>query len=346
VLPDLRLSVRVCPNDVLRYYFPEAPMFRFLLSVLAVLASHLALAQDANLLRHFEYDQNAPLDIKEVGVEKRGDVSIHDISYASPKGGRVPAYLVVPGGKGPFAAVVWGHWYMPGSEFLNRKEFLEEAVALAPSGVVSIMTDGPIARPGHVEDKTPLNEQQITDLVQQIVDMRRAADLLLARKDVDPHRLAYVGHSYDATVGGFLSGIDKRFKAFVLMAGTLSDDVDLKSEEYQKYRQKVGPGKFDAFVAKYSWADPGKYVSHAVPATVFLQYATQEKFLNPERDREYAAIVSEPKTFKLYDAPHALNAEARRDRIAFLAEQLHFKPPPADVIAKIPDLPQPPEPKE
>ena len=28
--------------------------------------------------------------------------------------------------------------------------------------------------------------------------------------------------------------------------------------------------------------------------------------------------MSEPKRFKLYDAPHALNAEARRDRLAFL----------------------------
>lgn len=321
-------------------------MLRFFLSVIVVLGSHLARAQDAALLSHFDYDQKAPLDIKEVGVEKRGDVSVHDISYASPKGGRVPAYLVVPGGKGPFAAVGWGHWYMPGSEFLNRKEFLDEAVALAPSGVISIMTDGPIARPGHVEDKTPLNEQQITDLVQQVVDMRRAVDLLLARKDVDRKRLAYVGHSYDATVGGFLAGIDKRFKAFVLMAGTLADEVDLKSEDYKQYRQKVGPEKFDAFVAKYSWADPGKYVSHAAPAVVFLQYASQEKFLNPDRDREYAAVVSEPKQFKLYDAPHALNAEARRDRIAFLAEQLKLKPPAPEVIAKIPDLPQPPEPKE
>ncbi len=320
-------------------------MLRFFLSVIAVLGSHLAMAQDAALLSHFDYDPKAPLDIKEVGVEKRGEVSIHDISYASPKGGRVPAYLVVPSGKGPFAAVVWGHWYMPGSEFLNRKEFLEEAVALASSGVVSIMTDGPIARPGHVEDNTPLNEQQVTDIVQQIVDMRRAADLLLARKDVDPKRLAYVGHSYNATVGGFLSGIDKRFTAFVLMAGPLSDDIDMKSEEYQRYRQKVGPEKFDAFAAKYSWTDPGKYVSHAAPATVFLQYASQEKFLNADRDRQYAAIVTEPKQFKLYDAPHALNAEARRDRIAFLSEQLKVKPPAAEVIAKIPDLPQPPEPK-
>jgi len=32
--------------------------------------------------------------------------------------------------------------------------------------------------------------------------MRRAADLLLSREDTDPNRLAYVGHSYNATVGG------------------------------------------------------------------------------------------------------------------------------------------------
>lgn len=93
-----------------------------------------ARAQDAEMLRHVDYDQTAALDIREKGVEKRGKVEIHDISYASPDGGRVPAYLVAPGGKGPFAAVIWSHWYMPGSEFLNRKEFLAEAVALAPPG--------------------------------------------------------------------------------------------------------------------------------------------------------------------------------------------------------------------
>src|ERR1700724_1203355 len=83
-------------------------------------------AQDADLLRHFYYDQKAPLDIQETGVEQRGDVAIHDISYASPRGGRVPAYLVVRKGKGPFAAVIWGHWYQDGSPFFNPKEFFDE----------------------------------------------------------------------------------------------------------------------------------------------------------------------------------------------------------------------------
>ena len=176
--------------------------------------------------------------------------------------------------------------------------------------------------------------------------MRRGADLLLARKDVEPHRLAYVGHSYHAEVGGFLSGADKRFKAFVLMAGPLSDKVDAQSDEYKQFRQQVGPEKFDAYVAKYQWLDPGKFVSQAAPATVFLQYASQEDFLTPVRAKQYAAIVSEPKQFKIYEAPHALNAEARRDRIVFLTDQLGLQPLPPDRVAAIPELPQPPKPSE
>ncbi len=303
------------------------------------------LAQDPKWVRHFDYDKTTPLDVKNLGIESRGETRIYDITYASPKGGDVPAYLVVPAkAKRPFAAIIWGHWYWQNSEMRNRKQFLEEAVALASVGVVSLLTDGPVARPGHVQDHTPLNEQQATDMVQQVIDMRRGLDLLLARKDVDPKRIAFVGHSYNASVGAILSGVDRRFKAFVLMAGTMSDEVDLKSEDYQSFRKKVGPEKFDSFMAAHSYLDCGKYISHAAPAIVFLQYATQEDFMTPERAREYERVVSDPKRFKIYEAPHALNAEARRDRIAFLTEQLKLKPLPANVIDGIPDLYQPPRP--
>jgi cephalosporin-C deacetylase-like acetyl esterase len=302
-------------------------------------------AQDREMLQHFDYDQKGALEVQEAAVERRGEVTIHDISYVSPKGGRVPAYLVVPSGKGPFAAVIWGHWYMPGSEFLNRKEFLDEAVALAPSGMVSLLIDGPIARPGFVRDPDPLGDLQIQQRVQAVVDMRRGADLLLARMDVDPKRLAYVGHSYNASTGAFLAGIDKRFKAFVLMAGNLSDAVDMRSMEFQDFRMKAGSEKVDAFISKYAWCDQGKYVAHAGPATVMMQYATQEDFMTPARAREYYGVVSEPKIFKLYEAPHALNAEARRDRVAFLVNQLRLKAPNPAAIARLPELVQPPDPK-
>ncbi len=308
------------------------------------------------LLRHWDYDRNAPFAIQEAGVQDRGGIKVHDISYAvptgdraaslGPNGGRVTAYLIVPPGKGPFPAVIYGHWCMPGSEKLNRTEFLDEAVVLARSGVIALLPDHVIAHPDFVQSKEMLNTQQIDVIVQQVVNTRRGADLLLARKDVDAKRLAYAGHSCNAEVGGFLAGIDKRFKAIVIMAGPLSDEVNIKSPAYQAYRQKVGAGKFDAFVAKYSWTDPGKYVSHSDGTPKLLQFATDEPYLNAERAKAYLPYVSDPKTLKIYEAPHALNPEATGDRLQFLSQQLGVKAPDAKLVGAIPPLKQPPWPKD
>jgi dienelactone hydrolase len=310
---------------------------------------------DERLLGHWTYDKDAPLNVRQASVQDRDGIKVYDISYSSPvgdrseavgpNGGVVTAYLVVPAGKGPFPTVIYGHWCMPGSDKKDRTEFLEEAIVLAHSGVLSLLPDHVRVRPGFVEDNAPLNEQQIAVEVQQDVNLRRGADLLLARADVDAKRFAYVGHSCDATAGEFLGGIDKRFKAFVLMAGDLFYEVDRKTKAFQEYRQQVGAERFDAFFSKYSWMDAGKYVSRAAPAAVFLQYATDEPFMNSDMAKQYFAIVSEPKKLKIYEAPHALNAEATRDRIAFLAEQLSFKLPDAKAVAAIPALAQPPWPK-
>ena len=315
----------------------------FLLIGVLLLAAVSSLAQDPELLRHFDYDRHTPLNIKQIGVQYREHATVYDITYDSLKGGVVPAYLVVPKGRGPFAAVIWGHWYWNNSSMRNRKQFLDEAVVLAQAGVVSLLTDGPVARPGHEAIKEPLDERNFTEFFQQVMDMRRGVDVLLARKDVDRKRIAYVGHSYNAGIGALLSGVDRRFKAFVLMAGSMSDEIGRQTKEFQEFRQKLGPEKVDAFIARTVYLDQGKYVSHAAPAVVFLQFATQESFLTPERARQHAAIVSEPKRVKFYDAPHALNAEARRDRIAFLTEQLKLKPLSDSLIASIPNLYQPPD---
>jgi dienelactone hydrolase len=321
-----------------------------------ILIPVLALYADDELARHWAYDKNQPLDQSQAGVKEREGIKIYDITYRSPvadrgplvgpNGGIVTAYLVVPPGKGPFPAVIYGHWCMPGSEKENRTEFLDEAIVLAHSGVISLLPNHVTVHPGFVEDSSPLNEQQVAVDVQQDINLRRGADLLLARADVDPKRLAYVGHSCDAFAGAFLSGIDKRFKAFVLMAGGWPDDVFKKSPMYEQYRQKIGAEKFDAFQATHAWADTGKYVPHAAPAAVFLQFASDEQFVTPDMDKDYFAVVSEPKQMKIYTAQHALNPEATRDRIAFLAEQLSFKTPDPKAVAAIPALIQPPWPKD
>ena len=323
---------------------------------LFVLLPFWAASADDDLARHWAYDKNQPLEISQAGMQERDGIKIYDISYKAPvgdraslvgpNGGNVTAYLVVPPGKGPFPAVIYGHWCMPGSEKKNRSEFLDEAIVLAHSGVISLLLDHVTVHPGFVEDKSPLNEQQVAVEVQQDINIRRGADLLAARADVDMKRLAYVGHSCGAGAGAFLSGIDKRFKAFVLMAGGWPDDAIRKTKWFEAYRQQVGPEKYDAFQAKYSWMDTGKYVSHVAAADVFLQFATDEPYASVQMDKEYFAIVSEPKQMKIYTAQHALNAEATRDRVAFLSEQLSFKAPDPKAVAGIPALVQPPWPKD
>jgi cephalosporin-C deacetylase-like acetyl esterase len=143
-------------------------------------------------------------------------MNIQDITYTGSNGDIVPAYLVIPQGTGKFAAVIWGHWLMPGAADSSRGEFLEEAIALAPSGVISLLIDSPQHRPDFKPTPNPVL------VAQQVVDLRRGLDLLLSRADVDANRIAYVGHSWNAGNGTILDAVDKRFKAFVFMGGPQS----------------------------------------------------------------------------------------------------------------------------
>src|ERR1700756_1312791 len=91
--------------------------------LLYLLLIHTAGAQFPTDLSHFDYDSNAELNVKELSVVERNGVMIHELTYTSPRGGAVPAYVVVPGAKGKFAGIVWGHWMMPKSPTAKKTEF-------------------------------------------------------------------------------------------------------------------------------------------------------------------------------------------------------------------------------
>jgi dienelactone hydrolase len=296
-----------------------------------------------DLLREFDYDQSAPLDVREVGRERRDHATIIDLTYASPRGGRVPAYLVVPRGRGPFAAILFGHWMMKGSPFRNRREFLEEAVVLARSGAISLMIDAPFVRPGFVEEKDvlPSAVQAAEASRQQIIDFRRGLDLLLARKDVSPDRIAYVGHSFNAHVGGILSAVEKRINSFVLMAGSFATEeyvFNPDNAEMRQLREKVGDDPIRYYFRKFAWDDPVHFVGKSAPAAVFLQFGREDKPISEKMARRYFDLFAEPKRIEFYDAGHALNAEARRDRAEWLRQRLSLKPIDRAALARLPEL--------
>ncbi len=268
--------------------------------------------QAAGVLEAFEYDRRAPLDLREVSAEDRGGVAVRDVTFASPMGGAVPAYLVTPPGKGPFAGIVFMHWG-PG----NRTEFLPEAILLARAGAVSMLVDAPLMRPEPHRGQTDPQAY-----IQMVVDCRRAADALVARPDVDPRRIAYVGHSLGATWGAALGASDRRFRALVLMAGfsALSEDGRAgMSEEQQK--------QLEPFFRAVAPFDGARLIGAVAPAAVLFQYARNDRIVSRETGIKYEQAAKEPKALKWYDGGHELNdPQALADRAAFLRAHVGISP--------------------
>lgn len=299
---------------------------------LAGIAPSIVLAQHAGSddLSHFAYVRSDPLDVKQVSSQTRDGVMVQDIAYAGAHGDPVPAYLVIPqkpGGK--FAGIIWGHWLMPDAANANREEFLDEAIALANDGVVSLLIDAPQKRPNFKPAPSP------PLVAQQVVDLRRGLDLLLSRPDIDAKRVAYVGHSWDAQTGAILDAVDKRFAAFVFMSGPQSIRQYVLSSDSPRMvllRKNEDNAKIQQTLESNTWADPGSYASRLGPAPALFQYGLHDEDWVPLADaKDYFAMSSGPKQAKFYDSDHALNAKARADRDHFLRERLHLRPVVSDV---------------
>jgi cephalosporin-C deacetylase-like acetyl esterase len=289
-------------------------------------SSHVTLAQTPSSqdTTHFIYDAGVPLDVKQVSVKAQQGVTIQDITYTGASGDTVPAYLVIPERTGKSAAIIWGHWLMPGAANANREEFLEEAIALAPSGVISLLIDAPQVRPDFKPAPNPVLIQQ------QVVDLRRGLDILLSRSDVDPTRIAYVGHSWDAGIGAILDATDKRFTAFVFMSGPQSTKEYVLSSDSPRMvasRKTTDMAKVEQSMKTNAWADPGSYADKLGPASALFQYGLHDEDWVPLADaKDFVAMSSGPKEVQFYDADHALNMKARTDRDGFLRKTLNLTP--------------------
>lgn len=278
-------------------------------------------APDFKKLEHqFDYDPKVPLDFRESIIDRKEGVTIRDVSYASPKGGRVTGYMVIPDSPGPHPAVLFGHWG-PG----NRTEFLPEAILYGKSGAVSLMIDYPWTRPAPW--RVPLSsgvdqpEHDRDVQTQAVVDLRRGLDLLTSRTDVDAKRIAYIGHSYGAQWGAILSAIDKRLKTAILMGGVReAADIYLRNPDpdLAAMRQKAGMAKLENYLAVVGTLDAVRYVPHSRIPLLF-QFARYERYFDRESMDGYFAAAAQPKQEYWYDTGHELNdPRALQDRREWL----------------------------
>jgi dienelactone hydrolase len=292
-------------------------LIRYIFLISLIVQVPFASPQSAELesvARIFDYDSNAPLDLQEKSVEKRNGVELHDVSFASPQGGRVSAYLVVPPGKGPFAGIVFLH-----SGQWDRHEFLSDAFLLASAGAVSVLIDAPPMRPKEFQKK---QEDRLQGYVQLVVDCRRAVDLLLSRKDVDPKRIAYVGHSLGATWGGALAVSERRLKALVLMAGFSEFSASARKEIPAVVLEKAEP-----FLKAVAPLDADRLLPYAAPAAILFQFADFDQYISRDDAEKSIQAASDPKTVKWYLCGHEFSdVRALPDRGEFLHKVIGTAP--------------------
>ncbi len=285
----------------------------------------------------FAYDAQAPLEFAVRSERQRDDVIIQDITYASPAGGKVSAYLIFSAGEPAKAGLIFGHWGEG-----NREEFVEEAVILARLGFVSLCLDAPFRRPTEYQPRPaapPAAEMQ------WIQDVRRGVDLLLEREALSPRALGYIGHSFSATFGGVVAGIEHRIKAYVLMAGwyALTELMQTSSHPLiEQERAATPPEEWQAYLAAMAPLDACHYIGHAVPARLFFQFARADAFVAAQDGQRYFDLASEPKQIAWYDGcDHELSALARLDRAVFLCEQLGLPRPPEEILHLLEQVPAP-----
>ena len=259
---------------------------------------------------------SAHVDLRDRGVvNKHYPIAIHDVSYAGTDGDRVPGYLVVPPGKGPFPAVLYLH-----GTGGDRLEWLAPATWMAARGAVALTVDDPFARNPQLRVGTGLaGIQRLHDVyVQELADLRRAVDVLRSLPYVDGRRIAFVGFSGGARMGAILAGSERRIRAFDLISGggvAAKAFVDAAPLSARK-------GVARAFEGLDDLAEIRRAHAHFL-----FQDGLRDEIVPHAQLVALAAAAPQPKELRWYPTGHEPGKRALHDQLAWLSRELGLDGP-------------------
>jgi pimeloyl-ACP methyl ester carboxylesterase len=172
----------------------------------------------------------------------------------------------------------------------SRVDFVPEALEVARLGAAALLIDAPQA------------ESLRGSVIGNVVAWRRALDLLARREDVDPERVAFVGLSYGAAIGGLLAAAEPRIESFVLVSGP----PRLRGHQMRDLA-------------------PARWVARSPHGELFFQAGRRDEVLAQVDLEDYFEAASEPKRIRWYDAGHVPGDRARQDRLRWISERLGLR---------------------
>jgi|SRR5579862_855147 len=232
---------------------------------------------------------------------------------------RVIAEIVAPVRAAASApGILFVHW-LGDAATTNHAEFEPDARALALRGATSVLVDAQWSTITNHNvdwfDKVRSTDSDYRSSIAQVIDLRRALDLLSSQPGVDPTRIAYVAHDFGAMYGAVLSGVDKRPRYFVLMAGTTSfADWFLLGKP---------PADVPAYRAQMAPLNPLGFLARGTGKGYLFQFAAHDEFVTEQHATEFFQAAPLPRAMYVYDAHHDLKVPlAMHDRLDWLESRL------------------------
>jgi cephalosporin-C deacetylase-like acetyl esterase len=267
-----------------------------------------------DLIALYKYDRGISLDLRMTETASRDGYKLFDISFALPKAGRTSGFLVAPVAPGRKPGMVWMHSN-------GAIGFLGNAILMARAGAVSLLVGEAEGLPGGTAEFA--RDQLIAD----VIGLRRAADLLQSRDDVDPSRIAIVGHSSGAMMAAVAASIDDRFRAAVYEVGLLGMSIHIATSPgpwAQGVRKELG-SNLQHFLEVTSVVDDKNYIGQAPAIPKLFQSALYDPGVPRKDAQDFFDAASQPKELKWYDAGHDMDdVGAIADRAHFLAKNLRL----------------------
>lgn len=268
--------------------------------------------KESSLAAPFAYDSSKPLNFesKKTFLGSKG-IEVRDVSYDSPSGERLTAYLVSPPQAGRHPAVIFVH-----GAGGDRAELFERAAAMAKRGAVGLtleMTYSPRRAAALPSGMDGLRARTGNE-VESVREVRRAVDLLRSLPSVDGDRIGYVGWSAGARMGAIAAGVEHRIGAFDLIAGGAAP-----VEDYVRLAPEDVRPEIDSLLSK---TDPLRYVGHAAPSALLFQDGRRDEIVPQPALKALADAGSDPKELRWYDTGHVPSEKAWADSRNWLAGRL------------------------
>ena len=252
------------------------------------------------------YQRFEEKDLRILGTQVEDGLESQLLVMQTPFGYRRMAEMFRPEGDGMFGAILYVHWYEPEAHNSNRSQFVDEAREMARAGAVCLLIETLWSDLDFFLKRT--QEDDVQNSMEEVVNIRRAMDLLLSQPHVNADRFAYVGHDFGGMYGVLAGSLDQRPRYYVVMAATP------RFPDWYLYLPKLEGEKRSTFITQMSEIDPIAQIPNLSPASVLFQFGTNDPHVPKERAEEFFASAVEPKEIKWYEAGHGLNDEAALER--------------------------------